>query len=68
MIRDWGGKGNDVWGERGENHKGMRGVCGQVSVKRQKLLGLKSKGKLACDDTPMAEVKLKPGQKVMMMG
>lgn len=43
-------------------------LCWQVSVKRQKLLGLKSKGKLASDETPMADVKLKPGQKIMMMG
>ncbi|GMH45984.1 hypothetical protein BSKO_13948 [Bryopsis sp. KO-2023] len=39
-----------------------------VAPKRQKLLGLKAKGKLAQDDSLMSDVKLKPGQKVMMMG
>lgn len=39
-----------------------------VAPKRQKLLGLKANGKLAQDDSLMSDVKLKPGQKVMMMG
>lgn len=40
----------------------------QVAVNRQKLLGLKAKGSMAKDDTLMADVKLKPRQKIMMMG
>lgn len=40
-----------------------------VSVKRQKLLGLKTKGgKPATDETAVLDLLLKPGQKVMLMG
>lgn len=40
-----------------------------VEPKRQKLLGLKVKGgKVVTDDTAFAELVLKPGQKVTVMG
>ena len=40
-----------------------------VQPKRQKLLGLKVKGgKVVTDDTAFAELVLKPGQKVTVMG
>lgn len=40
-----------------------------VQPKRQKLLGLKVKGgKVVTDDTAFAELMLKPGQKVTVMG
>ena len=40
-----------------------------VQPKRQKLLGLKVKGgKAVTDDTAFAELVLKPGQKVTVMG
>lgn len=40
-----------------------------VQPKRQKLLGLKAKGgKVVTDDTDFAELMLKPGQRVTVMG
>lgn len=40
-----------------------------VQPKRQKLLGLKDKsGKLPTDDQLLADLQLKPGQKIMLMG
>lgn len=40
-----------------------------VQPKRQKLLGLKAKGgKIVTDDTAFAELVLKPGQKLTVMG
>ena len=40
-----------------------------VQPKRQKLLGLKDKsGKLPTDGHTLAELQLKPGQKIMLMG
>lgn len=40
-----------------------------VQPKRQKLLGLKDKaGKLPTDEHKVAELQLKPGQKIMLMG
>ena len=40
-----------------------------VQPKRQKLLGLKSKsGHLAADDVLIADLAIKPGQKILVMG
>jgi len=40
----------------------------QVKAERQKLLGLKHKGKPANDDVKLSALSLKPGMKIMMMG
>ena len=41
----------------------------KVPPKRQKLLGLKAKGgKLAGDDVLIADLSIKPGQKIMLIG
>eukprot|EP00899_Mesostigma_viride_P027737 jgi/Mesvir1/8148/Mv12461-RA.1 len=42
--------------------------CTNVLPKRQKLLNLKVKGKLAEDDVPIKDVALKPGTKISVMG
>lgn len=39
-----------------------------VFPERQKLLGLKYKGKNPGDEVPLSDLKLKPGTKIMMMG
>ena len=41
----------------------------RVQPKRQKIMGLKAKGgKMAADDTPLTELVIKPGAKLMMLG
>lgn len=41
----------------------------RVQPKRQKIMGLKAKGgRMAGDDTPLAELVIKPGAKLMMLG
>lgn len=45
-------------------------ICKETGVlpQRQKLLGLKCKGKPANDDTPLSDLSLKSNTKIMMMG
>ena len=41
----------------------------RVQPKRQKIMGLKAKGgKMAADDTPLTELAIKTGAKLMMLG
>lgn len=41
----------------------------RVQPKRQKIMGLKAKGgKMAADDTPLTELAIKTGSKLMMLG
>ena len=41
----------------------------RVQPKRQKIMGLKARGgKMAADDTPLTELVIKPGAKLMMLG
>ena len=41
----------------------------RVQPKRQKIMGLKAKGgKMAADDTPLTDLVIKPGAKLMMLG
>ena len=48
--------------------KAKLAVLTKVQVSRQKLLGLKLKGKPAPDDALLSDLSLKQGQKLMMMG
>ena len=48
--------------------KAKLAVPTKVQVSRQKLLGLKLKGKPAPDEALLSETSLKQGQKLMMMG
>ena len=68
----WGGKELEAAIESTETVAGLKRVLEietNVLVKKQKLLGLKTKaGKPATDDTPIAELSIKPNAKIILMG
>ena len=68
----WNGKVVDASVPAQETVGGLKRELEQqtsVQMKKQKLLGLKTAGgKPATDDTPVAELAIKPNQKFMMMG
>ncbi|KAK9830125.1 hypothetical protein WJX72_009902 [[Myrmecia] bisecta] len=72
VVIKWAGKELTIPVEDGDTVASLKRkieVETLVQPKRQKLLGLKAKGgKLAQDDSLVADLLLKPGAKVMMMG
>lgn len=68
----WNGKDVEAAVEATETVAGLKRVLEletNVLFKKQKLLGLKTRaGKPATDDTPVAELAIKPNQKIMLMG
>ncbi|CAG9859922.1 unnamed protein product [Phyllotreta striolata] len=71
IILKWNGKEFEI--ESSENEtildlkKSIENVT-KVKCERQKLLNLKDKGKTPLDDCPLAQLKLRPNFKLMMMG
>lgn len=72
LLFKWSGKEFSVAVGEAETVSTLkRKIQEQTSVqpKRQKLLGLKDKsGKLPSDEQLLADLQLKPGQKIMLMG
>ena len=68
----WNGKDVEAAIEATETVAGLKRVLEittNVLVKKQKLLGLKTRaGKPATDETPVSELLIKPNQKIMLMG
>ena len=72
VIIKWGGTEYSVAVDLDESVESLKRkleVDTRVLVKRQKILGLKTKtGKPAADGDLLSSLALKPGQKLMMMG
>ncbi|NXC12208.1 UBCP1 phosphatase, partial [Corythaeola cristata] len=72
LIIKWGGQEYTITSLSEEDtvldlKQSLKGLTG-VLPERQKLLGLKMKGKPADDDVKLGALKLKPNTKIMMMG